>query len=342
MTRNSVIPIIFCVDVEPDEFQVSREEQKRWLGYEALFEYSENLRKSLEKQTNRPVNFSWFYRADPQIREVYGDEAWALTYYQEILDSLFEYGDELGIHSHAFRWNDYDNTWISDHADQQWVNHCIQTCYDGFKRVMGYAPPVHRFGARWLNNETMMFLQDLKIKYDLTLEPGYRSDAVINEAQKLVGQYPDLTSALRYPYKCKRDNFLEKDPLGLSDMWMIPMSTGMLSYRYGRRERLWRQITAKETLRPFCMSLHVALRKPRFFMELVNERIENMETPYLAMVMRSDSAIKENEFQCLKQNMAGLMNHPESERFFFCTAEQAMNIMGYEGQDVSCERAGIL
>ena len=98
------IPFIFCIDVEPDERQTNIVIPEDWKGFEEAFNSFNKLRPHLEKATRAPVSFCWFFRMDPQIERTYGQPAWVVERYGEAIKRLEQSGDELGLHTHAFRW----------------------------------------------------------------------------------------------------------------------------------------------------------------------------------------------------------------------------------------------
>ena len=53
---------------------------------------------------------------DEQIARVYGDPAWAADKYGPQLNEMMAAGDELGLHPHAWRWQDPPGRWLQDHA----------------------------------------------------------------------------------------------------------------------------------------------------------------------------------------------------------------------------------
>jgi hypothetical protein len=72
------IPAILNIDVEPDGFQV-RDGTISTAGYDAAVEMTERLRPRLAEATGRPPHFGWYFRMDPQIREVYGRADYLVT-----------------------------------------------------------------------------------------------------------------------------------------------------------------------------------------------------------------------------------------------------------------------
>jgi hypothetical protein len=114
---SSKIPVVLCVDIEPDEFFVDRKNPRPWSGFEFSHGYLKGLRWKLEDSTGRPVHFNWSLRMDPQVAIAYGSPAWAVDRYAKFFDEYQSSGDELGIHVHTYRWSDASDAWLDDCGD---------------------------------------------------------------------------------------------------------------------------------------------------------------------------------------------------------------------------------
>src|SRR4051812_18772755 len=104
-------PLIINLDVEPDTRQTDRVNQPPWSGFEELVRYISRLRPRLMKAMRSPVRFQWMLRLDPQIELTYGSAGWAIQRYRPLLDALLAEGDEIGIHPHAWRWDEIGGQW---------------------------------------------------------------------------------------------------------------------------------------------------------------------------------------------------------------------------------------
>src|SRR5262245_40627674 len=80
MTRS--IPIVACIDVEPDEREIDTV-AKDWCGFEQLTRFLGTFRDRLEQATQAPARFSWFLRIDPQIEHTYGVSWWVVERYRD-------------------------------------------------------------------------------------------------------------------------------------------------------------------------------------------------------------------------------------------------------------------
>jgi hypothetical protein len=166
------LPVFLCVDVEPDEGTFSPDDPPPWRGFELLWKYLGDLRPRLTEVTGERVRYLWFLRMDPQVEMAYGSAAWAAQAYGALFEEARERGDALGVHPHAWRWDRPTGGWIADHADARWVERCVADSFEAFRSQFGYPAELHRFGSRWLSDETVDQVQRLGARFDLTPEPG--------------------------------------------------------------------------------------------------------------------------------------------------------------------------
>ena len=117
------IPVLICIDVEPDARDVDVRARADWKGFEETFRLFEELRPRASDAAGAPARFNWFLRMDPQVAVAYGSAGWAAERYGPQFESLCAAGDELGLHTHA--WRSVGDGWVTDHGDQAWVNHCV-------------------------------------------------------------------------------------------------------------------------------------------------------------------------------------------------------------------------
>ena len=118
----SPVPVLFCIDVEPDGHVFPLADPSPWRGFEVLLARFTSLRARLEDLIGEAVAFGWSLRMDPQIILGYGSGTYVVDRYAAQFEELIAAGDELGIHPHAWRWNGREDRWISDHVDQSWLD----------------------------------------------------------------------------------------------------------------------------------------------------------------------------------------------------------------------------
>ena len=155
------IPVLICIDIEPDERTLDPRARLDWTGFEQSYEFFSDLRPRLETATGSPVHFSWFLRMDPQITHTYGSAHWVVTRYARLIDRLQGAGDELGLHVHAWRWDHRSQGWIADLADQTWVDHCVRSSFEAFHTSLKRRCRSFRFGDHWMNDQTLDLLEQI-------------------------------------------------------------------------------------------------------------------------------------------------------------------------------------
>lgn len=220
MTR---IPVLMCIDVEPDERLIDPNVRKAWRGFEITYEFFSELRLRLQAATGSPVHFCWFLRMDPQIARTYGSASWAVTRYPLLIEELKRAGDALGSHTHAWRWNDASNEWILDLADQEWVDQCVRMGLRSFNESLNESCLYFRFGDRWMSNATFDLVEKLGVRFDMTLEPGQEGGQL---EEPSTGSLLDYGHVPQYPYRPSRREFRIPGSVFKRRLWAIPLSAG--------------------------------------------------------------------------------------------------------------------
>lgn len=319
------IPVIICIDVEPDEREIDGAIAKDWEGFEGTVKFFSDLRPRLEEATGAPVSFSWFFRMDPQVEHTYGLSWWVVKRYGEVIKQLELAGDELGLHTHAWRWDGALHKWIIDHGDQKWVNHCLHTSFEAYRSAFGRPCLSFRFGDRWMNNETMGFLESLGVKFDLTVEPGRKAMPVLQELH--TGSLPDYMVTPRWPYRPSRKDFRKHSRMQGRGLWAIPLSTGR--YVEGRPARLKRAAMALGIdLQRGCETeqLNLSMDGPLFH-AIMNNLLTVWRKRYLAPVVRTDAGIRSTPRANMEQNVKFLLSHPLVNRFKCVRPAEAIELI---------------
>jgi hypothetical protein len=223
------IPILISIDVEPDERAIDPNVPKDWDGFEKTCEFFRKLRPQLEDATQSPVNFSWFFRMDPQIAHTYGTASWSVRRYRELIEEMIAAGDDLGLHVHAWRWDEPSSQWIADMGDQAWVEHCVNMGVAAFQESLNQPCRSFRFGNRWMNDATLELLEKLGVRFELTVEPGQK---LFFTTYPVTGTVPDFTSAPRRPYRPSKADFRERSAWRKRNLWIIPMSSGHIDWEF--------------------------------------------------------------------------------------------------------------
>lgn len=321
-----------CIDVEPDGLFIDRTKPLPWKGYEGAYEYFTELRPRLAQMTGVPVHYSWFYRLDPQVAETYGSPEWPIVHYPEYIEEFLRNGDEVGLHPHAYRWDKKNNNWIEDLGNQDWVNHSVEMGFDTYTKLFKRTCESFRFGAYWINSGTINLAEKLGAKFDLTVEPGFKMKERIYPKHYYSASLPNYDHCPRIPYRPSKLDFTKPDLNRNEGLWIIPLSTGKVSYQFGRLETIYRKIFSPKDLEPRTVTLNLG-RGPNGFRKVMNNLLENLERPFLTFVIRSDVCGPESLDPAhgvnMKNNLEYVMSHPLAERFIFSTPAEMMSIAGY-------------
>lgn len=323
------IPAFLSIDVEPDTFQMSAEEQY-WPGYAATYEFARSLRRELARASGMKPVFGWYFRTDPQIEQVCGRADVAMAAFAERTAALREEGDYFGVHSHPIRWSGEHGAWVHDFRDRQWLRDSTQFALNAFARCNGSPARRFRAGAGFLSNDIVDVLDRNGVAVELGLEPvagwGLRSTFVPSGIDKspMVGEYTNCVTAPKTPYYPSCEDFRSPGGSDARRILMIPVSTGpnVLPPKglVARLKRCWRGNDEPE-------ALHVLNptedETERDFWNLVSHRLRSMERPYLSLGIRTDR-LESRRARRVCRLFTELTRHPIAKQLRFVDPLGAM------------------
>lgn len=313
------IPVLICIDVEPDAREVCPRSRADWKGFERTFRLFDAYRPRAERATGAPARFNWFLRMDPQVAAVYGSPAWAAERYDAEFGALCAAGDELGLHPHPWRWDEGRGRWVADFGDQTWVGHCVRLSFATFGAAFGRRCAAFRFGDGWMNAETWRLVAGLGADFDLTLEPGRRHSLAVPRGEHFTGAFPDYARVPREPYRPSEADFRVR---GGGRLWAIPISTALVPpwpAAPAYRRAVWRLRYGARRWQPLFLGL-----EPAFFARLVGDLLRASERPYLCLPLRSDDALRPERERAMRENLDALLRHPAAARLSFDTPAGAV------------------
>lgn len=339
------VPVILCVDVEPDDHVYPPDDPSPWRGFELLTERIERLRGSLSALTDQPARFTWFLRMDPQIQEAYGDPAFIADRHRGFFERVRERGDEVGVHPHAWRWDQERRVWIADHGDPDWVEGCVEMAFEAYRSRFGEPAPHHRFGGRFLSEPVLAAVERLGARVDLTIEPGEPSEGPRERSWAVwTGETPDYADVPRSPYHPDRANLRRAASDGGVGLWAIPLTSGRLLIHPRRLRRTARLVRHPARIarrprrsgpvvpdRPYgLLAMWRDWRSPRDFWRSAFDSLRETEPPYLAFAIRSDTPIRPALARRFERIMAALGERADAERLVFTTPTGALRQMGLD------------
>jgi peptidoglycan/xylan/chitin deacetylase (PgdA/CDA1 family) len=219
------IPIVLCVDVEPLARELDIIPSNNWEGFEETARVLGAMRPRFEAATGSPVHYSWFLRMDPQVAHTFGTASWVTERYADTIAKLEQAGDEIGLHTHAWRWNSAAGNWVVDHGDQRWVDYCVESSFEAYRRAFGRSCRSFRFGDHWMNDHTMRLLGSLGVQFDLTIEPGIKARTGLVSGEAHTGSLPDYSTTPRWPYQPSIRDFRKPTFAERHKLWIVPLST---------------------------------------------------------------------------------------------------------------------
>lgn len=316
------IPVLICIDIEPDQRKLDPKARVDWTGFEKSYEFFRELRPRLENATGSPVHFSWFLRMDPQITHIYESPDWVVTRYRRLIKELEATGDELGLHAHANRWDEHSKDWIADYRNQEWVDHCVRSSFEAFQTSLDRQCRSFRFGDHWMNNQTMDLLERLGTRFDLTTEFGASTPRMAGET--FTGAFPDYTRLPQVPYHPRRNDFRKRSRWRGRDLWIVPISAGSTASATTFPAGRWPAwLASRRSLPDKYMSLILSFDPPTFS-RIANRLLRVLSSPYLALPARADMALEGLQRFNLERNIEYLQSHPRIKDFVFQTPAQAI------------------
>jgi len=168
----------------------------------------------------------WYWRADEQVTRGHGDPGWALRAFRDHIDATSALGDEHGLHTHLWRWDPRVQDWVSDFADEEWAQHCVQGSAHAFTRVLGHRARVMRMGDGYMSPHVLAAMEQAGVCCDLTIEPGAAALRALVPRERTAGLIPDRRAAPRRPFQpdphdpCRASGVEEPGRL-----WTLPLTT---------------------------------------------------------------------------------------------------------------------
>lgn len=325
------IPVILCIDVEPDDFYVSRTDPKPWKGYEMAHPYLKELRAKLEDHTRHAVHFYWSLRMDPQIKIAYGSSTWVMEQYPAFLEEYRVEGDDLGVHVHTYRWSDHKGNWIDDCGSNDWVIKCLDSSTESYYKAFGEPCRTLRFGNFWSNTVAVNRAEELGFLFDLTIEPGLPQNLLTASKPPPSGTMPDYHRVPRAPYNPSYRDFRKPAKNEKRQILMIPLTSSYLKLGFspkGIARRLYRLYRNgfHYRLQNKTLSMWKQWSGVNNFSNMLDRAIRLQEKPYLAFAIHSNFTVTK-DYESVDSCLKALLTHSDLSRFVFCTPKEAIKIL---------------
>lgn len=210
MTRGPVrtVYVVIGCDVDPDRAGLLDGVPSgalTWRGATEGLPAVKQLVQGLTDSLGRGPVFTWFLRADDQVRQLCGEYAWFVRAHAPLLQSLQTSGDELAWHPHFWRRADQNGTWVQEIADGDWQVNMLRRAHGGLVAALPSALHSVRMGWGYHNDRTVQALADLGIAVDLSAVPGFRTLTGARSARR--ENLFDWSTTPRAPYRPSRADY---------------------------------------------------------------------------------------------------------------------------------------
>jgi hypothetical protein len=240
--------VVLAFDLEPVPRLPVQSDGSHWDGFRASVVLVRRLREGLSRTQSVVPSFTWLVRMDPQIERVYGHFGWIAERFAADLDELERDGDEIGLHTHLYRWDDGKSGnsrnpgnsgnsgksgksgWVTEYRSVEWMQHCVEGATRAYQATRSKAPRSHSFGDRYSSEQGIATLDALGFDVDMTVEPGFVSLPSIYFGETLLGPLPDTSRAPRGLWRPSHEDYLRDDPGTGRRLRLLPVT----SYRFPR------------------------------------------------------------------------------------------------------------
>ncbi|HUQ99054.1 MAG TPA: hypothetical protein VM166_06330 [Gemmatimonadaceae bacterium] len=289
MSVTAPAPCVLAIDVEPAQRLPVRGDTAPWNGFRQTVDFLVALRAEVGERSGDTPRFLWTMRMDPQVEVVHGTSTWVVDRHPELIERIVVAGDEVGLHVHAWRWDDASDGWVADYGDEEWVEHCLGFSFDAFRRAFGRGPKSFRSGDRFFSDRVVRHLERQGIKQDLTLEPGEPAQAGLFANEAHTGELPDMRDVPRSPFQD-------------GGLWFIPLTAGRWRPEVATLDQTTRHVTSA-VLKPFVdvppylwparagLGTLRLWESPRIFRDALRDAIANTPRPLLAFAIRTDMVL---------------------------------------------------
>jgi hypothetical protein len=323
MRDGTRIPVVLCIDVEPDAPVPPPYGASLWSGFPAIHEKLMALRRRLSAITGSHANFSWFLRLDPQVEFAFGSADWVVAQHADLIDALRREEDEVGLHVHVTRWCAERRVYVVEYGDRASVERCVRLGATAFRGAFDQAPRAFRFGFGWMNTDAAALLESIGVRYDLSVECGRRFALFARPGEIVSPHVVDHSAVPRMPYRPSKADYRVADTESATRMWCLPITTGTAPVLFELIGHLRRGRARWPQHSPLAadLSLH-----PGVFRRIIDRWLVQAPHPYLVLVVRSSTATNELR-ACFESNLEVLCHHAQATRFRYTTPGDAISIL---------------
>ncbi|MFW6437635.1 MAG: hypothetical protein ACOCZ7_01365 [Armatimonadota bacterium] len=228
--EQAVLDVVIGADCDPDRpayggVRYDSTDAPAWRGVARGVPLLREIADGVIDDFGSPARITWCIRSDLQMREIYGDCAWAATEYADLWSDLKAGGDELAWHPHVWRWDRDAGCWYQEVEDEDWIEECLSAGHRDFSAAIGHAPATSRTGWEFHNNTTMTAIRQLGIRMDFSAIPGRHTPGGPDRWGSRFNCYVDWRGTPEEPYLPSPADYRRAADHGERDgLWELPMS----------------------------------------------------------------------------------------------------------------------
>ncbi|UCG69720.1 MAG: hypothetical protein JSV09_01470 [Thermoplasmata archaeon] len=321
------ISVIICVDVDPDGLNMpgvkfnQKNANLSWRGLKEKIPKAVEILNSVKDSENNSANISWFIRCDEQLKELYGDHGWLFKNFDYLWKALKERGDELAWHPHFWKWNESKGSWNQEIQDIDWMLRCLENGFKSFQNWSGETPSV-RLGWAYHNNHTMIKLDELGVRTELSAVPGLKSEG--KYLSNIFCDCHDWSITTDSPYFPSKEDYRTtgEDKLRILE---IPTTVSRDPLPYA----LFGMAVDKKFKSPPPKFHLTPLKEPKKFHSIIQSQIRKIKhgakKKHIGMYFHPTDLISENALKIFEKNLGSIPELMKKEKvmFSFDTAKEA-------------------
>jgi hypothetical protein len=240
----SAVYIVVGCDVDPDRSALlagASNTDLTWRGATEGIPAAKALLRGLTDSAGREPTFTWFLRADDQVRQVHGAYAWFVEAHEPLLRSLRQSGDELGWHPHFWRHDAATDGWFQEIDDVDWQLDMLRRAHGALAPHLPDGLHSARMGWGYHNDRTCGTLEQLGIAVDASALPGFRTVPGPRRIERV--NLFDWRDSPRVPYRPSEEDYRRPARAGERSRQLLEIP-GFVA-----RSRLWGAAAGLQLLR---------------------------------------------------------------------------------------------
>jgi hypothetical protein len=310
--RRLIIPILLCIDVEPDAQNIPLGTKPEWTNVLPAVSYLEEIRLKLQDATNSAVNFLWMLRIDQEIAETYGSATWLIEVYRDLFYDLAAKGDWIGLHPHTEVWDTTCNNWVLDLANPNKDAEEINKAFSLFNETLGFTPPAIHFRPYQMSNAILEVVEKWGCRYDVSLESNHFFEHCTGSTLLNPPETPQFPALPATPYQPSLENFWQSGE-NKRDLWIIPLSNSYLPHLD----------------RPIQLNFFFQPANVGYLMDNV---LEQLSSPYLIFSARTDIVITPEAKAFMDDTIDYIARHPLAKLFRFTNPAELVRVVKQEAK----------